>query len=67
MEIGLRILKYGENHIIMKNRVLQREIVFVVMIIKEKSNKLLLFSKIPYLKQQIEGTTETIQTCGGKY
>lgn len=43
----------------MKSKVLQREIVFVVMIIKEKSNKLLLPSKIPYLKQQREGTAET--------
>lgn len=41
----------------MKSRFLQKESIFVVMIIKNRSNKLLLISKIPYLKQQIVGTT----------
>lgn len=44
----------------MKSKVLLREIIFVVMIITERSNKLLLANKIPYLKQQAVGTTEII-------
>lgn len=55
-DFKIRRKPQNEYHIIMKSRVLQREIIFVVMIIKERSSKLLLPSKIPYLKQQTVGT-----------
>lgn len=52
MEVRLEILKYGERHIIIKKSwFLQREIMFVVMIFKERSAKMLLSSKHSIFKQ----------------
>lgn len=68
MEIRLRILKYGENHVIIKKAGFYREKWCLwSRLLKKEAIKYYCLVSIPYLKQQKVGTIETIQTHGRKH